>query len=284
MNMLSAENVLDAMRLVTKGAVFRLDAPVGYFDPAMFGRSAHRLHTLGGPESLGLDDVLDNYYPQASSQWDGIGHMSCEPDTYYNGVTSEEIIDGGALGIDHIASRGIVTRGVLLDLADVVAERGGPAEPVALTVEDLERARTTVGVEIRPGDVLHVHTGFVEWYGEQGTAERERLASLAALTSAGIAHGPEMAEYLWDLHIPAVVSDAPSCEVWPFDDRFDEEPFGFLHRTLLARFGMMIGELWQLADLAHDCRDDGVYEFLLVSSPLRIPHGVGSPANALAIK
>ena len=39
-----------------------------------------------------------------------------------------------------------------------------------------------------------------------------------------------------------------------------------------------------LEALAADCASDGVYECLFVAKPLVIRGGVGSPANALAIK
>ena len=41
---------------------------------------------------------------------------------------------------------------------------------------------------------------------------------------------------------------------------------------------------WWLGDLARDCAADGVYEMFLVSAPLNAPGGIGSPANAVAIK
>ena len=47
---------------------------------------------------------------------------------------------------------------------------------------------------------------------------------------------------------------------------------------------MPIGELWWLDALADDCAQDGVYEFFLVTQPLNLPRGVGSPPNAVAIK
>jgi hypothetical protein len=42
--------------------------------------------------------------------------------------------------------------------------------------------------------------------------------------------------------------------------------------------------LWALEELATACREDGVYEFLLVSVPLNLPYAFGSPANAVAIR
>jgi hypothetical protein len=47
---------------------------------------------------------------------------------------------------------------------------------------------------------------------------------------------------------------------------------------------MALGELWWLDDLAADCARDGVYETFFVAAPLNAPGGIGSPANAIAIK
>jgi hypothetical protein len=48
--------------------------------------------------------------------------------------------------------------------------------------------------------------------------------------------------------------------------------------------GLALGEMWWLSDLASDCAADGIYEMFLVSAPLNAPGGIGSPANAVAIK
>jgi hypothetical protein len=52
---------------------------------------------------------------------------------------------------------------------------------------------------------------------------------------------------------------------------------------LLGSFGMALGELWWLHDLARDCAAHGVYEMFLTSAPLNVPGGIGSPPNALAL-
>ena len=90
-----------------------------------------------------------------------------------------------------------------------------------------------------------------------------------------------MAEYLWDLHIAAIAVNNASVEAWPVPNA--PEPFQ-LHSMLLANFGMPLGELFDLDALAADCAADGVYESLLVSSPLHVVGGVASPPNAVAIK
>jgi hypothetical protein len=48
--------------------------------------------------------------------------------------------------------------------------------------------------------------------------------------------------------------------------------------------GLTVGEIFHLADLAKDCREDGRYEFLFVAPALPITGAVGSPVNPLAIK
>jgi hypothetical protein len=67
-------------------------------------------------------------------------------------------------------------------------------------------------------------------------------------------------------------------------DRAQGPPFGFLHTILIGQFGMALGELWWLGDLAADCAADGIHEMLLLSAPMNAPGGIGSPANAVAIK
>ena len=51
----------------------------------------------------------------------------------------------------------------------------------------------------------------------------------------------------------------------------------------LAR-GLLVGEIFDLDELAEDCAGDRVYEFLFVAPPLPITGAVGSPVNPLAVK
>jgi kynurenine formamidase len=127
-----------------------------------------------------------------------------------------------------------------------------------------------------------IRTGFAGWYMDQD--RRTRFGVAGDLHAPGIEHSEDMARYLWDNQIMAVAADTFAVEVWPPDLRQEAFPFGFLHRVLIGQFGMALGELWWLDDLAADCARDGVYEFLLTSAPLNARGGIGSPPNALAIK
>jgi kynurenine formamidase len=57
-----------------------------------------------------------------------------------------------------------------------------------------------------------------------------------------------------------------------------------MHQILLTQMGLLVGEIFDLEELAVDCDRDAVYEFLFVAPPLPITGAVGSPINPLAIK
>ena len=122
-----------------------------------------------------------------------------------------------------------------------------------------------------------LHTGYLEWYLRQVEDVRAEIAS-AEPSTVGLAHGEEMVRYLWDAHVSAIASDNPALEAWPPGDG----EFDCLHRCLIGRFGLAIGEFLALGELARACRAGGRYEVFFTAAPLNIPGGVGSTANALA--
>jgi len=197
-------------------------------------------------------------------------------------VGDHDVIEGGRNTIDHWARRGIAGRAVLLDLARTCTFDQGTAH--AFGVDDIERARDAAGITFEPGDILLLHTGFLKWYTAQDAAARAAMAPRETLRAPGIEHSEAMARYLWNAHVSAVAADNPSVEVWPPDFRREAWPFGFMHHILIGQFGMALGELWWLHDLAADCAADGVHEMLLTSTPINLRGAIGSPANALALK
>lgn len=282
-NLQTPERIVAAARLVQRGAMFPLNWELELPSPPLYGRGAVRQTIFRNPN--GHDDVLDNFFPQASSQWDSLVHVGHPEHGFYNGVTAADVTGqpGTRVGIEHWARRGIAGRGVLLDVARFLASEGRPIdarESVGVTVADLEACRVAQGVEIRPGDVLLVRTGWIAWYLQLDAVTRRMISSPANFKAPGLAAGEEMARYLWDLHVVAACSDCPALEAWPPTP----ETGGFLHWYLLGLFGMAIGELWYLEALAEDCASDGRYDFFFTSAPLNKLGGVGSPPNAIAFK
>ena len=284
-NLMTPQRIAAAARLVRRGQVFCLDMPLGSISPALAtfrGPPRHRI--LHQPGTAGFDDVYDNFYPQASSQWDSLAHVGYAPDQMYNGATEQEVLAGTRNTIDHWARHGLACRAVLLDVERAMRDAGRPYDPgdsSAIGVDDLELARRQAGVEYAAGDIILLHTGFAAWYVQQPRQVKDRLhgnpprpASSTARRSASTCGTATRR--------PS--PRTPSVSRAPADLSAEAHPFGFLHNMLIGQFGMALGELWWLSDLAVDCAVDGIYEMFLVSAPLNAPGGIGSPANAVAIK
>jgi kynurenine formamidase len=292
LELLTPERVAAAAALVQSGRRFSLNLPLDLPDPPMFGRQAMRHEVFELLPGFVLDDKLDNFYPQASTQWDAFSHYAHTERGFFGG-TDIATAKAGRLGIDAWARVGIVGRGVLLDVPRHAAATGAPHaldEDTLITPDQLEAVAAWAGVELRTGDILCVRTGWVGYY--RGLDADRRAALSEASTDytfkdfriPGLGRGPAVAEFLWDHGVAAVAVDNPGVE--PFGPSMmeggglDES----LHTRVLAMLGIPLGEFFDFDALADDCEGDGRWDFLFTSAPLTIPGGVGSPPNALAIK
>lgn len=288
-NLQTPERVVEAARLVKTGRVFPMNWEQEKPNPPLYSRGKFR-HTVMREIPIGNhgDDVLDNFFTQASSQWDALTHVGDFEHGFWGGVTAKYLRESGdktRLGIDHWAKRGIAGRAVVLDVARYLESQGRPldcGERIDITPEDIEATRKAQGVEFHPGDVWLIHTGWVEWYEAQPQQVRQFISVTANLKTPGLQCSEAMAEYIFNAHPAALASDNPALEAWPPPNFMD--PDGFLHHWIIGRFGMAIGEMWQLTGLSADCANDHVYECLFTAAPLNIQGGTGSPPNALAIK
>jgi kynurenine formamidase len=250
-------------------------------DPPLFGRQPYG-HAIFELDRNTRDDRLDNFHPQASSQWDGLRHVRYAQHGFWGG-RQEERINGEAaseLGIEQFAEHGVAGRGVLLDVERWARNSGrnlAADEDVRIGVADLEATLSAQGVALETGDILLLRTGWLAWYRKLDKAGRERAKS--HLATPGLESGPEMAEWIWERHIAVFAGDNPALEHIPGSR--DE---GYLHRRVLPALGLAIGEMWDFDALAEACADDGIYEFFVAGVPLNLPGGVGSPANAIAIR
>ena len=284
-NLMTPERVVAAVSSIRSGKVFALNLPINIPDPPIFtrGKHTHTVKIFPGAEFV-LDDYLDNFYPQASSQWDALAHVKHPVHGAYNGIPDNQITGRGGmrLGIDNLARRGIAGRGVLADIAryyDRIGKRINFTKAESIPLEDVQATLKESGVTLRAGDVLLIRIGWTKFY---LSASEEIKAELARETVVpGIEGSERTARWLWDNHLAAVASDSPALEALPKAAGNEME---FLHFHMLAFFGMPIGEMWNLESLAEDCAADGRYDFFLTSAPLNVPGGVGSPPNALAIK
>lgn len=286
-NLLTPELVKQAAGLVRTGRVINLSLPLN-FPITLYGgfRTGYRHHIE--VNRGGRDDYVDNFAMQGSSQWDSLRHIRYREFGYYGGRQDEQVDDKAELGIEHWARHGIVGRGVLLDAARYMEHQGSPLDATRRFAMDgpfLERVAQAQQVSVQAGDIVLLRTGWLVWYGGLDEAGREALRGTLhpgedGMACPGLDATQETAAWLWDHQIAAMAADNVALEALPVDAKTG----GFQHRRLIALQGMPIGEVWDLEELARDCAQDGVYEFFLVSAPLNLPGGVGSPANAYAIK
>ena len=287
LNLQTPDRVISASGLVISGEVFSLNLDLSVIDPPLFGRGAPIHTVIDEGTGQSFDDKLDNYYPQLSSQWDSLGHVGYSTNSFYNGATSEQVARGERNTIGHWSRRGIVGRGVVLDIEAIFGTAGEgfvPGDDIRISVEDLEDARKLANIDWSPGDIALLHTGYLNWYKCQDFLVRSQLARTDQFLSIGLDRGPQMLAYLWDSGMSGIAADNPALEATPFDLDQRSWPYGFLHHCLIGQLGMAVGELWWLHDLAMSCRQDSRYEVFLTSAPIALSAGIGSPANALAIR
>jgi kynurenine formamidase len=279
-NLITPEHRIAASRLVRRGHAFSLAIPVGRDGPqdghgGRFNPAHVMLRTGSGAESPGgmrsSDDMI--MMPlQGSTQLDGLAHIFYDGQLY-NGYPSDSITADGAGhdAIDQLAS-GIVSRGVLVDVA---RGKGLPWLPsgTPVTVNDLEETLARQGTDIGSGDVLVLRTGVWTKYLSDGSRDDFLRGG------AGLAF--ECCEWLHSREIAAVCADNNAVEVQPDENPAVHAP---AHMVLIRDMGMSLGEVFFLDELADDCAADGVWEFLFSLAPLPVTGGVGSPVNPLALK
>lgn len=282
-NFITLECVTAAMGLVREGRVIDLSLPLDVPDPPLSAGRKRYGHTIERRRG-GRDDSLDAFYLQGSTQWDGLQHIRYREFGYYNG-RDEEDLDGGALGIDRLAARGIVGRGVLVDYAGFISASG---QKVAadrrhgITPGELDEVLSWEGCSLATGDVILLRTGWLGWYLALDAEGRAALGGAlhggeGGLDCPGLDPAAATAAWLWNHRVAAVVADNPTVEA------LRVEGSSFLHRRLIPLLGMPLGEFWNLEALSSTCQELGRYEFLFVSVPLKLPRGVGSPGNGIAV-
>jgi len=289
LNFLDDTKRRQAAALIRRGTSFSLAQSFDANGPQKgWRRRTNPVHTMldtgvdaergnqGFPHGLGgADDVI--FMPlQASTQWDGLGHIF-DHGIAWNGRRAGDVVtsEGDLVtGIQTAAGR-ITGRGVLLDVGRAIGENGELPDGFAITTEHLmatikaQGASSTVG----RGDLLLVRTGRL------ARARREGWGDYAGGASPGLSF--TTADWLHGSEIAGIATDT-----WGFEVRPNEFEVAFqpLHQVVIPHIGLYIGELWDLDALAADCAADGVYEFWLSADPLPVTGAVGAPVAPVAVK
>ena len=278
-NYMTAATALQAAKLVKTGKVYSLGITVSTTTPAFPPRTCSiyivQPGQTGSAEGLGNtnttynDDIL-NCWTGIGTQIDGLGHIGVG-DRYYNGAKWGEFATIGGLkklGIEKIPP--MVARGVLLDMAahygvDVVKEG------TAFNQAEIDAVAKKQGVEIRQGDVVIFHTGWLSLIDK----DPKRYGSV----EPGL--GREGARYLVSKGVVAVGADTWGLEAVPFEKKGDKDGGVFeVHQILLPMSGTYILENINTAELAKD----KAYEFMFVLGQNKYQGAVQSMINPVAIR
>ena len=290
-NFAGAHEVLRGAQSIIDGRVFSLDYALDAFNPPMARTRRAPIHEITSSHAESRDDVLREFYPQASSQVDGLRHRRASGHGFYNG-TADRLIEPGspAIGIQRWAESPIVGRGLLLDIAGLATSNGHPLDHITgpgLPASILDDALTAQRIALEAGDLILVHTGWADWYLNADVDSREEVRQ--ARRSTGFIQHRDLLAWLWDNHIALFATDTYAVEVLPpvtdspFADTAPEDN-GMMHQELLAKLGVPMGELWNLTALTADSHSTGRWDAFVTVKPLHVVGGVGSPPNATAIR
>ncbi|KAI3588059.1 putative cyclase-domain-containing protein, partial [Fusarium oxysporum f. sp. albedinis] len=282
LNLLTPEIIAKAASEIRDGVRVSTDWPLNRMSRPCFGRAPFK-HEITTKTPRAVNDDTLTFNTQSSSQWDGFRHYAYQKEKlWFNGKSLDELLSSDVNGIQAWVDRGgIVGRGVLLDYPSWADKNNitlTPFETKSITVSTLKEVAESQGTTFQQGDILFIRTGWVRAYDKLSDDECKTLADYKVPPAHGIESSEETLRWLWEQDFAAVAGDQPSMEAWPC-----QNTDYFLHEWLLAGWGMPIGELFDLEALSKECEKRGRWSFFFSSMPLKVPGGVASPPNGVAI-
>lgn len=285
LNFVGPEELKHAASLVKSGKAISLGLEFNFNGPHGngWGGRFNPIHTMlatgtdavagNQGDALRYADDMVTMPLQCGTQWDALGHIFYG-DKMWNGYDARLVDTTGAKknGIEHTRSK-MIGRGVLLDVARMAGLDTLPPG-YGISSAELDACARQQGVEIRRGDFVIVRTGLLE-----ACVNRGDWDGYAAGDAPGLRF--ETAEWIHRNEIAAICCDTWGCEVIPNEFEDIRQPW---HWIVIPMIGITMGEIFNLRELADDCAEDGVYEFLFCAPALPITGAVGSPINPIALK
>jgi kynurenine formamidase len=213
------------------------------------GSSANDLFAFGGHTGTHLDAV-----GHISKDGELFGGLEADREQdYLRGLSRRNIEE----------TPPIISRGILLDIPELkkvgVLEKGYP-----ISRKDIQEAIALQGVEIKPGDVVLVRTGWARYWDNPSLFNDHEGVPGVTL---------EAARFLVEAGIRLTGADTTAYEVVPSKSME-------VHVFLLAEQGIQIMEMLNLEELARE----KVHRFVFIVIPLKIKGGTGSPIRPIAIR
>jgi len=277
LNLVTPEVTKAAARSVRTGKVYSLGIPIQSSGIPLFAYRGTPMRftllnesdeefftTLGAAPGTGANEDFVQFASHTASHIDALCHVY-EEKQHYNGVSESEMktqTGAGRLGIEKVEA--IATRAVLLDIAGFLGKEW--LEPgYKISGDELDRCARAEGVDIRPGWVVLIRTGYLDfWFANQNDP---------GLAQPGI--GADAARWLAAKDVVAVGADNGAVEVVPFDG----DEFLCVHKILIVRRGIYLMEHLNLAQMGRD----RCFEGFITVAPLKVTGATGSPVNPIVI-
>jgi kynurenine formamidase len=288
-NYITPRHVREAAALVRAGHVISLAMHIDQFGPQTGANGRFNClrysvatgadHVVGAqrwaggplPRRMGYADDTVVLHLQSATHWDSLAHIF-HAGKAFNGIAAEEISATGAqrLGSEQLKDR-LVGRGVLLDLPRAKGVEWLD-DGYAVSAQDLEETAGAEGVEIREGDILLVRTG------QMHRCRRQGWGTYAGGDAPGLSF--YSIPWLAEKRVAAVASDTWGVEVRPNELPDSFQPF---HIPAIVYMGLLLGEMFELDELAGECADAGLWEVFVSAPPLPFTGTAGAPPGPVAI-
>lgn len=292
LNYLTDDDVLRGAQAIERGRTFTLQIPMTHGDGPVFPGRVATQHFMTQDEGMYWSDKAEALaggvkysddvafmYLQGTTHVDALAH-AWYGDDIYGGESAKSTVHGHAHGdVSAIGERGIVGRGVLLDVGRHMGGDNGRLAPnTCINLDDLKDTADAQGVEVEERDILIIRTGSIPRFFED-----EPDAEWDAMTEPGLCYSHELLEWIDTMEIPAIGSDNLAIErvVQEIDGETAIIP---LHGALMRDMGVVLTEIMALEELGADSAEDGQYTFLYTAAPLKMVGGTGSPVNPIVIK
>jgi kynurenine formamidase len=278
-NLLTQERRLAALGGVREGRVYDLSHDIFMGSPHMppnqtpflmsiwasWRHSIKRRRARGEINDAGTNLERIEMNVHVGTHIDALGHFS-KGDMLYNGNCAADVVtDWGLtkLGIEHAPP--MITRGVLLDVAEL--DGGGHLQPGrAITPFELQCAAENAGLVVSPGDIVLIRTGWGRYYGTDN----------ARYVSGEPGIDRPAARWLAEQGAVAIGADNMAVEVLPNPEKTLAMP---VHQFTLAEAGVYLIENVFLEELARD----RVFSFCLMLLATRFRGATGSPVRPVAL-
>jgi len=267
LNLITPRQIAEAAQLINSGKVYSLAIPMHsrYSSPFRDGiihSVAVRHDETPSERSVAIDILAVDTHN--FTHVDGLAHVSCGG-FLYNGVSASSITDRGTSSHSIHNVKAVIGRAVLVDVAN---ERGVSALRAGDVVapEEIERALAHRNIEVRPGNILLIRTGWIKSYLEDPTIALQGWPGL----------GENAVNWMRDHDICAVGADNVAVEVRPSED---PQNALVLHERFIRDLGGYLIEFLNLEELAGDQVSEGFF----IMSPLPIVGGLGSQVTPLLI-